>query len=103
MNNNGKWERVYTDRPNDKRIEEMARIASEDTIKQNYLEIKLKKDEIGNADSYRAVMRFKELDNKVIGHEAVVPFSLRELFSVHAETEEYTINSGLWRPLWLDS
>jgi len=99
VNDQGTWVKQYARRITDVEIREMARIASNDSVKRNYLEIKLKRPKLYERLE-RATIEFIEYNGSIIGYKISVPYELEDLFNIEkcSHANGYRYNQGLWVP-----
>ena len=93
------WIKQYVRRITDKEIEKMAEIAKKDPHKRNYLELKFTEDSYLKLD--RLELSFTECNEKIIGYDINIPFSMIGLFNtvpVHNPKNHYRYNKALWLP-----
>ncbi|MEM4254581.1 MAG: hypothetical protein QXR48_04330 [Candidatus Woesearchaeota archaeon] len=79
----------------DDELKWMARLASEDLIKRNYLELKLK--DPASIDERRAIIEFTDHEGKIVSYKARVPYPQRHLFTVKA-SRPFAFNNAIWVP-----
>lgn len=99
VNNNGDWVKRYTRFISESEVREIARIASRDRFKKNYLELKFKVRGVSHTE--RAILGFAEFNGFIIGSEVGVPLDLECLFTVRysaAHQSGYRFIRGLWVP-----
>ena len=79
----------------DDALEWMAKLAAQDKIKRNYLELKLKDPAV--IDWRCAILEFTEYEGKIISYKARVPYLHRNLFTIRA-SRPFAFNNSIWKP-----
>lgn len=93
------WHRPYVKDLTDEKITELSEIAKKDPKKQNFLELKLRRDrQFGdNVVGKQATIEFAEIGGALVCYQIKVPKELLFMFNFNPDTYN-NINFGLWKP-----
>ena len=94
VHNRGKWEKRHNYDLTDPEIRELAKIASTDSRKRNFLEMKFNRK---NGWFKTATLEFIEYQGMIISYDIVLGSVVQEYFTIKAE-HSFQYNNGLWIP-----
>ncbi len=79
----------------DDELKRMAKLAAQDKVKRNYLELKLRDPAV--MDLRCAILEFTEMDGGIVSYKARVPYMHRHLFTINSG-RAFAFNNAVWVP-----